>query len=63
MNKWSAKRKSIRRDQKYIIDKICELREELEDLNDYLSLIEARVLNFGKLRHTTDYVRKTLKIR
>ena len=62
MNNRTAKKKSLRREQKYIIEKVAELREELEDLMDYLNLLEARALNFGKLRHTSDYVRKALKI-
>ena len=62
MNNRAARKKSIRREQNYIIEKVAELREELDDLMDYLNLLEARVLNFGKLRHTSDYVRKTLKI-
>jgi uncharacterized coiled-coil DUF342 family protein len=63
MNNRASRKKSFRREQKYIIEKVSELREELEDLIDYLSLLEARVLNFGKLRHTSDYVRKVLKIK
>lgn len=62
MNNRAARKKSIRREQKYIIEKVAELREELDDLIDYLNLLEARVLNFGKHRRTSDYVRKTLKI-
>jgi hypothetical protein len=34
--------------QKYIIERIAELRKELEDLVDYLDLLEARAQNFGK---------------
>ena len=34
----------------YVIKKIADLREELEDLIDYLDLLEVRARNFGKKR-------------
>ena len=37
---------------------IAALREELEDLNDYLDLVEARVRDEGKLRLTHAEVKK-----
>jgi LytS/YehU family sensor histidine kinase len=37
---------------------IRTLREELEDLNDYLDLTEARVRDEGKPRLTHDEVKK-----
>ena len=37
---------------------IATLREELEDLNDYLDLTEARVRDEGKPRLTHDEVKK-----
>jgi hypothetical protein len=51
------------REQKYVISKIAELRGELEDLIDYLDLLEARARNFGKPRHSTEQVKKTLKLK
>src|SRR5208282_1287594 len=39
-------------------EQIATLREELEDLNDYLDLVEARVRDEGKPRLTHDAVRK-----
>ena len=45
----------------YVIERIDELRQELEDLVDYLDLLEARAQNFGKRRYRTDEVKKMLK--
>jgi LytS/YehU family sensor histidine kinase len=39
-------------------EQIATLREELEDLNDYLDLTEARVRDEGKPRLTHDEVKK-----
>ena len=39
-------------------EQIATLREELEDLNDYLDGTEARVRDEGKLRLTHDQVKK-----
>ncbi len=46
--------------QKIVLKQIGTLREQLEDLNDYLDLIEARARNEGKPTLTTDQVRKQL---
>ncbi len=39
-------------------EQIATLREELEDMNDYLDLAEARVRDEGKPRLTHDEVKK-----
>ncbi len=39
-------------------EQIATLREELEDLNDYLDLVEARVRDEGKLRLSHAEVKK-----
>ena len=39
-------------------EQIVALREELEDLNDYLDVVEARVRDEGKPRLTHDEVKK-----
>ncbi|HUA68976.1 MAG TPA: hypothetical protein VMA13_10570 [Candidatus Saccharimonadales bacterium] len=39
-------------------EQIATLREELEDLNDYLDLVEARVRDEGKPRVTNAEVKK-----
>jgi hypothetical protein len=49
-----------KRAEKFVIKRIAELREELEDLMDYLDLLEARARNFGKPRHSTQQVKKLL---
>ena len=49
--------------QKYVIERIAKLREELQDLIDYLDLLEARARNFGKPRLSTEQVKKMLGIK
>jgi cell division protein FtsB len=46
--------------KKHILREVSRLREELEDLMDYLDLIEARARNKGKPQYTTAEVRKKL---
>ena len=50
---------SIRRKR----EQINALREELDDLNDYLDLLEARARDEGKPRLTHDEVKKRFGIR
>jgi hypothetical protein len=57
-----VKKHRFKRDQKYVIEKIAEIREELEELIDYVDLLEARALNFGAPKYTTKQVKETLKI-
>ena len=51
---------ALKRQQKTVLKQIDSLREQLEDLNDYLDLLEARARNGGKPTFTTDQVRKQL---
>lgn len=53
----------FKREQKYVTERIAELREELENLIEYLDLLEARAQNFGKPRHSTEQVKKILQLR
>ena len=53
----------FRQEQKYVVERIAELREELEDLIDYLDLLEARAQNFGKRRYSTAEVKKALQVK
>lgn len=53
----------FKQEQKYVIERIAELREELEDLVDYLDLLEARAQNFGKRRYSTEQVKKMLGLK
>jgi hypothetical protein len=46
--------------RKNVIKQITSLREQVEDLHDYLDLLEARVSNKGKRTFTTDEVRQQL---
>ena len=46
-----------------LIKKIGDLREELEDLIDYLDLLEERARNFGKTRYNTEQVKKILNLK
>ena len=52
----------LKRQQKAVLKQIGSLREQMEDLNDYLDLLEARVRNKGKPRFTADEVRKQLDL-
>jgi cell division protein FtsB len=54
---------SFKREQKYVTKRIAELRDELENLIDYLDLLEARARNFGKKRYSTEQVKKMLGIK
>ena len=58
-----ANKPHFKREQKYVTQRIAELREELENLIDYLDLLEARAQNFGKKRHTTEQVKKMLGLK
>jgi hypothetical protein len=51
--------RSIRRKRK----QIAILREELEDLNDYLDVVEARVRDDGKPRLTHQEVKRRYRLR
>ena len=53
----------FRHEQKYVVERIAELRQELEDLVDYLDLLEARAQNFGKRRYGTEQVKKMLNLK
>ena len=56
------KNNRFKQEQKYVVQRIAELREELEDLIDYLDLLEARAQNLGKPRFNTEQVKKMLKL-
>ena len=50
----------LQRQQKTVLKQISSLREQMEDLNDYLDLLEARARNQGKPTFSTEEVRKQL---
>jgi hypothetical protein len=58
-----ANKPRFKREQKYVTERIAELREELENLIDYLDLLEARARNFGKRRYGTEQVKKMLQLK
>lgn len=41
---------------------ISQLREEIEELSDYLDLLEARATNNGKRRYSTAEAQKRLRL-
>jgi cell division protein FtsB len=52
----------LQRQQKTVLKQIGSLREQMEDLNDYLDLLEARARNKGKPTFSTEEVRKQLGV-
>lgn len=56
-------RNRFKQEKKYVIETIAVLRQELEDLIDYLDLLEARAQNFGKRRYSTEQVKKMLGLK
>lgn len=59
----SLRKNRFTQEQKYVIERIAELRQELEDLIDHLDLLEARAQNFGKRRYSTEQVKKVLGLK
>ncbi len=55
-----AERPAAKTQRKNVLNQISSLREQLEDLHDYLDLLEARARNKGKRTYSTDEVRKQL---
>jgi hypothetical protein len=53
----------FKQEQKYVVKRIAELRQELEDVVDYLDLLEARAQNLGKQRYSTEQVKKMLALK
>ena len=53
----------FKQEQKYVVERIAALREELENLVDYLDLLEARARNFGKKRYSSGQVKKLLGLK
>jgi LytS/YehU family sensor histidine kinase len=55
-------KKSVVRSIRQKREQIATLREELEDLNDYLDLLEARVRDGGKPRLTHEEVKRRYRV-
>lgn len=60
MSNTIAERPAAKAQRKNVLNQISSLREQLEDLHDYLDLLEARARNKGKRAYSTDEVRKQL---
>ena len=56
----TGKRPTLATQKRRVVKEISRLREEVEDLMDYLDLLEARAKNKGKKTYTTDEVRSHL---
>jgi hypothetical protein len=56
----TAEKSTVKGQRKNVIKQIASLREQVEDLHDYLDLLEARTRNKGKRMFTTEEVRKHL---
>ena len=54
---------SFKRERNWVIKQIDRMREEMEDLRDYLDLLEARARNKGKPTYTAEEVKKKLGIK
>ncbi len=54
------KRAALAPARKAVGKQIAQLRQEIEELSDYLDLLEARAANAGKRRYTTAQVRKEI---
>jgi hypothetical protein len=55
-----VERPAAKTQRKNVLSQISSLREQLEDLHDYLDLLEARARNKGKRTYSADEVRKQL---
>ena len=55
-----AEKPTAQKQRKLVIKQISSLREQVEDLHDYLDVLEARARNKGKRACSTDEVRKQL---
>jgi hypothetical protein len=46
----------------YVLKRIAQIRQELEELVDYLDLLAARAQNFGKRRYSTEQVKMMMEL-
>ena len=63
MNSVATKPKTARQGRKIVLGQLHKLREEMEDLQDYLDVLEARASNEGKPTYSTDEVRARLGLK
>jgi hypothetical protein len=55
-----VRKPAAKRQQESVLKQIIHSRAQLDDLNYYLDLLEARARSRGKLTFSTDQVRKRL---
>jgi hypothetical protein len=53
----------FQKQQTRVLKQIRRLREEMEDLHDYLDLLEARAVNEGKATYTASQVKARLGLK
>ena len=63
MNSVATKPKTTRQGRKIVLGQLRKLREEMENLQDYLDVLDARARNEGKPTYTTDQVRVRLGLK
>jgi len=51
---------AFRKHRTLVLRQIRSIREKMQDLDDYLDLLEARACNQGKPTYTTDQVKEIL---
>lgn len=56
----TTRRSAFKRQKAHVLKQLRTLREKMEDLDDYLDLLEARARNQGKATYTTEQVKKML---
>ena len=63
MNSVATKPNTVQQGRKIVRGRLDKLREEMEDLEDYLDVLEARASNVGKPTYTTEQVRARLGLK
>ena len=63
MNSTAPKPKTPGQGRKIVLGQLHKLREEMEDLQDYLDVLDARARNDGKPTYSTDQVRARLGLK
>jgi hypothetical protein len=53
----------FQKQQTRVLKQIRRMREEMEDLHDYLDLLEARAVNEGKATYTASQVKARLGLK
>jgi hypothetical protein len=59
----AAKAPELTAERRRVLQQVAKLRHELEDLTDYLDILEARAKNLGKPRLSTEALKQRLGIK